>query len=71
MKASAQNLLGNLAIGGDVTSSMEQLVESAATFISGNLIPMVINIFTNLPDAIRVGISNAAPKIVTALKQRL
>ena len=31
MKASAQNLLGNLAIGGDVTSSMEQLVDSAAT----------------------------------------
>jgi phage-related protein len=71
MKASAQNLLGNLAIGGDVTSSMEQLVDSAATFVAGNLIPMVINIFTGLPDAIRVGMSSAAPRIKEALKQAL
>ena len=31
MKASAKNLLGNRAIGGDVTSSMEQLVDTATT----------------------------------------
>ncbi len=71
MKASAQNLLGNLAIGGDVTGSMEALVDTAATFIGGNLIPMVVNIFTALPDAIRVGLSNAAPKIREALQQIL
>lgn len=71
MKASAQNLLGNLAIGGDVTGSMEQLVDTAATFVAGNLIPMVVNIFTALPDAIRVGLSNAAPRIKEALQQAL
>ena len=71
MKASAQNLLGNLAIGGDVTSSMEQLVDSAATFVAGNLIPMLVNIFTALPDAIKVGVSNAAPRIKSALQEAL
>lgn len=71
MKASAQNLLGNLAIGGDVTGSMEALVDTAATFIGGNLIPMVVNIFTALPDAIRVGLSNAAPKIKSMLQNVL
>lgn len=71
MKASAQNLLGNLAIGGDVTGSMEALVDTAATFIGGNLIPMVVNIFTALPDAIRVGLSKAAPKIKGVLESAL
>lgn len=71
MKASAQNLLGNLAIGGDVTSSMEQLVDTAATFISGNLVPMVVNIFTALPSAIKTGLSSAAPKIMGALQEAL
>ena len=71
MKAAASNLLGNLAIGGDVTGSMEALVETAATFVSGNLIPMVGNILSSLPDAISVGISNAAPRIGAALEQAL
>lgn len=71
MKASAQNLLGNLAIGGDVSGSMAQLIDSASTFVAGNLIPMVVNIFTGLPDAIRVGMSNAAPRIMSALESAL
>ena len=71
MKASAQNLLGNLAIGGDVTSSMAALVDTATTFVAGNLIPMVVNIFTGLPTAIKNGLSGAAPKIMSALKEAL
>lgn len=71
MKASAKNLLGNLAIGGDVTSSMEALVDTATTFVAGNLIPMVINIFTSLPTAIKDGLKGAAPKIMSALQEAL
>ena len=71
MKASAQNLLGNLAIGGDVTSSMAALVDTATTFVAGNLIPMVVNIFTGLPTAIKNGLSGAAPKIMSALQEAL
>nr|CDL66870.1 unnamed protein product [uncultured bacterium] len=71
MKSAAKNLMGNLAIGGDVTGSMEALVDTAATFIGGNLIPMVVNIFTALPDAIKTGLSNAAPKIKGMLQEVL
>ncbi len=63
MKASAQNLLGNLAIGGDVTGSMEQLVSSALTFLVDNFIPMIGNIFSALPSAISTGIKKVAPKL--------
>lgn len=63
MKASAQNLLGNLAIGGDITGSMEQLVDTATTFLFDNAIPMIGRIISALPEAIKTGISKASPKI--------
>lgn len=66
MKASAQNLLGNLAIGGDVTSSMEQLVDTASTFLFNNAIPMIGNVISALPNAIKTGLSKASPKIKEA-----
>ena len=78
MKASAQNLLGNLALGGDITGSMEQLVDTASTFLFDNAIPMIGRIFESLPDAIGVAIEKGAPKIkelggtiITALKNGL
>ena len=78
MKASAQNLLANLALGGDITSSMEQLVDTATTFLFDNAIPMIGRIFEGLPDAIGVAIEKGAPKlkqlggkIVTSLKEGL
>ena len=66
MKAAAQNLLGNLAIGGDVTGSMEKLVDSASTFLFDNAIPMLGRIVSALPGAIKTGIAKAAPKIMEA-----
>ena len=78
MKASAQNLLANLALGGDITSSMEQLVDTATTFLFDNAIPMIGRIFEGLPDAIGVAIEKGAPKlkqlggkIITSLKEGL
>lgn len=68
MKASVSNLLGNLALGGDITSSMEQVVESASTFLFDNAIPMIGNVFTALPSAIKTGIEKSAPKIKEAGK---
>ncbi len=63
MKASAQNLLGNMAIGGDVTGSMKQLVNSASTFLLDNAIPMAGRVVSALPEAIGTGVKSAAPKI--------
>lgn len=68
MKASAQNLLGNLAVGGDVTGSMEQLVDSAMIFLVNNFVPMVTNIFTALPSALSTGIKKVAPQLKTVGK---
>ncbi len=63
MKSSISNLLGNLAIGGNVETAMEQVVDSAATFLFGNAVPMIGNVIKALPGAIRSGIKKAAPKI--------
>ena len=63
MKSSVSNLLGNLAIGGDVETAMGQVVDAAATFLFGNAVPMVGNVIKALPGAIRSGIKKAAPKI--------
>jgi len=63
MKAAAQNLLGNMAIGGDVTGSMKELVSTASTFLLDNAIPMVGRVITSLPEAIQTGLQTAAPKI--------
>ena len=63
MKAAAQNLLGNMAIGGDVTGSMKELVSTASTFLLDNAIPMVGHVITSLPEAIQTGLQTAAPKI--------
>lgn len=65
MKAAAKNLLGNMAIGGDVTGSMEQLVESASTFLFDNAVPMIGRVVSSLPSVIETGVKKAVPKIKT------
>lgn len=63
MKSSAQNLLGALSTGGDVKGAMENLVDSATTFLMDNAIPMIANIFVSLPTAIKTAVSKVAPKL--------
>lgn len=65
MKAAAKNLLGNMAIGGDVTGSMEQLVDSASTFLFDNAVPMIGRVISSLPSVAKTGIKKAVPKIKT------
>ena len=78
MKASAQNLMAGLALGGDITPQMEQMIDTASTFLFDNAIPMLGRIFESLPDAIGVAIKKGSPKfkqlggtIVNALKDGL
>lgn len=49
MKASATNLLGNLALGKNITPSLMELVSTTKTFLLGNLLPMVGNIVGQIP----------------------
>lgn len=66
MKSAAKNVLGNMAIGGDVTGSVEQLVDSASTFLFKNAVPMIGKVVSSLPKVIKSGIKNAAPRIKAA-----
>lgn len=66
MKAAAANLMGNLALGENVESSMSTLVESVVTFLGGNLIPMVVTVVKSLPSAIGTAISTGAPMVIAA-----
>ena len=73
MKASFTNVLGNLALGRDITPSLNALVKTTTTFIKGNLIPAVLNILRALPGAavtllqalIPGGMQNITTNIVT------
>ena len=48
MKSAWTDFLGNLAIGGDVTGSLKNLMSSVKTFLVGNLLPMIGTIFTSI-----------------------
>ena len=63
MKASAENLMAALMLGEDVGPSMEALVTSTVTFLAGNLLPAVGNIFASLPTAIGTAIKVGLPLI--------
>ena len=62
MKAAATDLMGNLALGEDITPQLENLISTAKTFLIDNLVPMLINIGTSaakaLGDAIVKGLDS-------------
>lgn len=66
MKAAAQNVLSNLALGEDIGPSLDALAGSVSTFLTGNLIPMVTNIISTLPGAIGQLITTLAPVLIPA-----
>lgn len=63
MKAAGENVLASLMLGQDVGPAMQSLVESMVTFVGGNLIPAIGNIFMSLPSAIGTAISTGLPLI--------
>lgn len=63
MKSSAQNFMGDLALGRNIGPAMTDLVTSTVTFISGNLIPAIGRVFKSLPKAIRTFLKTGLPKI--------
>lgn len=64
MKASAQDFLGNLALGMDIKEPLSNLITTTGTFLFGNLIPMIINIGKALPGALVQAISEVGPVMV-------
>lgn len=66
MKAAAQDLMGNLTLGQNVGTAMNNLVETAVAAF-GNLIPAIGNILGNLPGAISTAISALHPVLMEGL----
>lgn len=64
MKAAFTDLMGNLATGSNVGESMKALVETAVTFLGGNLVPAIITVFKSLPEAIGALLSSDAPLMI-------
>lgn len=64
MKASWQDLLGNLALGNDIYPQVEALMESVIA-VAKNVIPAVVNIVTGIPKVI----IKHFPDIIKAVKE--
>ena len=72
MKAAAQNLLGSLATGADLTEPLQALVESARTYLLGNLLPMVGNVVSGIPAVVQglvPELLQSGTQLVTSLAQ--
>lgn len=63
MKAAAENLMANLALGEDITEPLTQLVGNAEAFLLNNLIPMLVNIFEQIPELLSFAIDTAVSNL--------
>ncbi|MGH2117103.1 phage tail protein [Aerococcus sp. L_32] len=65
MKASAQNVLGNIALGGEnLIPSIQSLIETSKTFLIDNLAPMVWEIVSNLPVLFSTAMEGLGPALM-------
>ena len=64
MKAAAENLMGNIALGQNVEESMLTLLRSVRTFAVGNLIPMIGTIIKSLPGVIVTLVRDGIPVLL-------
>lgn len=71
MKAAAQNFLGSLAIGEDVSASLNTLIGNATTFVFNNLIPMIGTIVKGIPGAIVTFLKIGMPMLVSNITSLL
>lgn len=67
MAAAAKNLIGNMALGEDVSDEVEALIDTVKTFVFDNFIPMVENIVKSIPQIIET----AAPLVVEGASEMM
>ena len=68
MKANLQNFLAALATGMDITAPLSALIESATTYLFGNLLPALMNIVKALPAAAQIAFQTVAPMVAQAFQ---
>ena len=67
MKASAQNLLGSIALGQGVAPAMSQFAQSFSTFFFNNFLPMIGTIVKSLPPAVVAFVRQGIPTLITGI----
>ena len=65
VKSAWSNLLGNLTLGRDIGPSLTALKDTVVTFVSGNLLPAVANIFATLPSTLLIMVGELLPSVVS------
>ena len=69
MKAAAENLMGNIALGQNVEESMQALIDTSSTFFFNNLIPMIGTLIKSLPTAISTFIKKGIPLLLNNISK--
>ena len=67
MKAAAKNFLGNLAIGENVSESLNIMLVSMSTFVFKNMLPMIGTIIKALPGAIIEFLKQGVPLLLSGI----
>lgn len=67
MKAAASDFLGNLALGNNIKGPLTNLVTTTGTFLFGNLLPAIGNVFRALPSVLATIFNEVGPKIGSSL----
>lgn len=67
MKASAKNLLANMALGQDIKGPLTSLLGNTKTFLMNNFLPMIGNILKSVPTIIGTAFEFAISEIPQAL----
>ncbi len=65
MQAAATNFLASLSTGEGISTALTTLLGTVGTFLTDNLLPMLTNIITSIPEII----TTAAPLIMDAITQ--
>lgn len=71
MKASLENVFANLALGREIQPSLDALSKTVATFLGGNLVPMVINILSALPSAVMTLVRGTSQEVERELSLKI
>lgn len=72
MKAAAENVLADWSTGADLTAPLQGLVETAQTFLVGNLLPMIGNVLAGIPELVYIlvpEILQSGTQLVTSLAE--
>lgn len=71
MAAAFSDLLGNLALGRDISPSLQNLADTTFSFLQHNMIPAIINIMKSLPKALPEIVKSLVSVLISSAPQIL